>query len=257
MLAASSAVACTGPVTGRQVELQVYAAASLADVLDDVALAYADAQPGVRIQISTDSSAALRTKIELGAPADLFLAADIENPERLVGMGLAVGPPTPFAANRLVIALGASTGGLSTPADLARPGVRIVAAGEDVPITAYARDVVARLAELPGYPPDFASAYETNVVSREDNVRAVLAKIELGEADAGFVYATDARSAERLRAIELPVEADVAASYGGVVLASSLFPEAARGLLDWLAGSAGQVILERHGFEAASSPESG
>ena len=75
--------------------------------------------------------------------------------------------------------------GIKTPADLARPGVKVIAAGDEVPITKYATQLVANLAKEPGYPADFAAAYAANIVSKEDNVKAVVAKIELGEGDAG------------------------------------------------------------------------
>ena len=102
----------------------------------------------------------------------------------------------PFAGNRLALVVPASNpAGIASPFDLGRPGVRLVAAGVAVPITAYAAQMVGVLAGLPDAPRDFAAAVEANMVSREDNVRAVLAKVELGEGDAAIVYATDATAA--------------------------------------------------------------
>jgi molybdate transport system substrate-binding protein len=203
------------------------------------------------LTLALDSSAALRTQIEQGAPADVFLSADLGNPQKLVDAGLAVGPVTTFAGNHAIIVVPkANPGAIDTPADLARPGVRIVAAGEQVPITAYASQLITQLGALPGYAADFASAYEANVVSREDNVRAVVAKLELGEADAGIVYATDALGSKELATVALPPSVAVKAAYGGVVVAASAHSVEGAAFLTWLAGPEGQAILADFGFVA-------
>jgi molybdate transport system substrate-binding protein len=230
-------------------ELTVFAAASLRGALQEAARVYAAEVPGATLTISTDSSAALAAQIAHGAPADVFLSADTANPQRLVDAGLAAGAPVPFASNRLaVIVPRGNPGRVATPADLARPGLKIIAAGDEVPITAYARRVVARLAAEPGYAVGFEAEYEANVVSKEDNARAIVAKIELGEGDAGIVYATDAAAASSVEVIEIPAEADVRATYAGVVIAGTRHPEAARAFLGWLGGPSGQAILAGFGF---------
>ncbi len=233
--------------------LTVFGAASLRSALEAVATAY-EAERGVRLTVSTDSSAALATQIEQGAPADVFLAADSANPKRLADAGLADGDPVAFAANvvRLIVPSG-DPAGISTPADLARDGVRIIAAGDAVPITRYAIELVEQLAAIDGYPAQFAAAYARNVVSREDNVAAVAARIELGEGDAAFVYATDALAAASAETIELPAGVGVVAGYDGMVVASSSTPALARAFLDWLVSARGQTILAEFGFEPPSS----
>lgn len=233
------------------VELTVYGAASLREPLAAIETAYEAATPGTRLTIATDSSATLRTQIEQGAPADLFLSADERNPRALVDGGLVDGGAVDFAGTALAIVVPPDNpAGLVTPADLARPGVKIVAAGDEVPITGYAEQLLANLAGLPGYPPGFVAACAANVVSREENVKAVLAKVELGEADAAVVYATDARSSARVRVVEIPVAANVAARYAGVVLKGSAHVAEAHALLDWLTGPTGSGILASFGFEA-------
>ena len=232
-------------------EVAVYAAASLAIPLESIQAAYESSQPGVRLTLALDSSAALRTQITQGAPADVFLSADLGNPQRLVDAGLAGGPVIEFAGNRLTIVIPkANPGAIDTPADLARPGVRIVAAGEQVPITGYATQLLTQLGALPGYPADFASAYGANVVSQEDNVRAIVAKLELGEADAGIVYVTDAVGSDELATVALPPGVAVTAAYGGVVVAPSARPTDGATFLSWLAGPEGQAILADFGFVA-------
>lgn len=242
-----------GPVvadaTAPHVELTVYAAASLKGALEAAKAAYERDDETVSITISTDSSAALEAQIEQGAPADLFLSADTANPARLRAAAMTAADPVPFAGNRLVILLApGNEAGLSTAFDLAKPGVRIVAAGEEVPITTYAYQAVRNLAGLPGALAGFEAGYSANVVSREDNVRAVVAKVQLGEGDAAIVYATDARAARDATTIDIPAEANVAATYAGVVVKASRNQQAATAFLAWLAGADGQSILSTFGF---------
>ncbi len=244
-----AAAGSNGPVPG---DLTVFGAASLTGVLDRVKPSYEAGHPGLTVVVSTDSSAALATQIEQGAPADVFLSADTANARRLVDDGLTAGDPVPFAGNELTIIVpSGNPAGLTTPADLARPGVKIVAAGDEVPISRYAAQLVANLAREPGYPAGFDAAYTANVVSREDNVKAVVAKIELGEGDAGIVYLTDAVASSRVQVIDVPADANVHATYAGVVVAESTQLTAARAFLDWLIGPDGQSILAGFGFGRA------
>lgn len=229
--------------------LTVYGAASLRDVLSEVTSTYAAANPGMNILVSTGSSSALETQIEQGAPADVFLSADTTNPQTLVDKGLTDGSAVSLAANTLVVIVPTDDpAGITTPADLARPGVKIVAAGDEVPITRYANQVVAALANQPGYPADFMAAYDANIVSKEDDVRAAVAKVELGEGDAAIVYRTDATASARIATIAIPDDAEVRATYAGVVIKGSAQPVAARAFLTWLGGPVGQEIFVRFGF---------
>ncbi len=154
-----------------------------------------------------------------------------------------------FATNELTIVVPAGNpAGIVTPVDLARPGVKVIAAGDAVPITTYATQLVANLAGQPGYPADFAVAYAANIASKEDNVKALIAKIELGEGDAGIVYVTDARASSRVVTIDVPDAANVRATYDGVVVKASRNAASARTFLAWFAGSEGQAILGDLGF---------
>ncbi len=243
-----ASTAAAGPVN-----LTVYAAASLKDVLAGVKTMYETAHPGTTLTIATDSSATLATQIELGAPADVFLSADTSNPKKLVDDGLAVGGAVNFAGNELaVIVPDGNPGSIASPADLARPGVKVIAAGDAVPISEYASELVASLAAAPGYPAGFAAGYAANIVSREDNVKAVVAKIELGEGDAGIVYRTDAETSRKVATVAIPDAANITALYAGVVIKASTQAVAAATFLGWLAGSDGQAILGRYGFSPPS-----
>ena len=230
-------------------DLTIYGAASLAGVLDAAKAAYETANPGSKLTISTDSSAALETQIEQGAPADVFLAADTTNPKKLVDGGFAAGDAIDFAGNELTIIVPkGNPGKVSSPADLARSGVKVVAAGDEVPITKYASQLVKNLAKVSGYPADFEAGYARNVVSKEDNVKSVVAKVGLGEGDAGIVYVTDATASTDVDTVPIPDGANVPATYAGVVLKASHDAEAAKAFLDWLAGPDGQAILQESGF---------
>lgn len=246
--------ACSGARASSASEgapLAVYGAASLKPALTTLKAAYEVASPGSTLTLSTDSSAALEVKIEQGAPVDVFLSADTTNPQKLVDRGLADGSVVTFARNALAVIVPATNAAsIRTPADLAARGVRVVAAGDSVPITQYASQLVTNLAALPGYPADFAVKYAANVATKEDNVAAVLAKIELGEGDAAIVYVTDAKSSAEVLAIPVPDAANVAATYGGVVVKNTNHAAASHAFLQWVAGGEGQAILASFGFRA-------
>jgi len=234
------------------VDLTVFGAASLKAVLAKVKGAYETADPGVTLTISTGSSAALETQIEQGAPADVFLSADTTNPQKLVTNGLASGDPVAFAANMLTLIVPtANPGRIESPADLGRSDIKVIAAGAAVPITKYANQLVANLAKQPGYPPAFVARYAANIVSKEDDVAAVVAKVELGEGDAAIVYLTDAKTSTKVTSIAVPPAANVAATYAGVVVKAS-GQGAATAFLTWLAGPDGQAILTTAGFQPPS-----
>jgi len=237
------------PASAANVELTVFGAASLKDALDKAKAAYETANPGMTVTISTDSSSALEMQIEQGAPADVFLSADATNPQKLVDKALADGQAVTFAGNKLtVIVPTADPAEIATPADLAKSGVKVIAAGDEVPITKYANQLVGNLAKETGYPADFVAKYTANIASKEDNVKTVIAKIELGEGDAGIVYVTDAKASTKVAPIDVPDTANVPATYAGVVVKASENPAAAKAFLDWFAGPDGQAILSGFGF---------
>lgn len=235
------------------IELTVYGAASLKGALEAARIAYAAVAPDITLLLATDSSAALATQIEQGAPADVFLSADSTSPRRLADAGLVDGVPVTFARNRLTIIVPADDpAAIASWTDLARPGVLVVAAGDEVPITRYATELVDVLGRTPGAAPGFAASYAANVVSREDNVKAVVAKIELGEGDAAIVYRTDAAASDRVATVEIPAALDVTATYDGVVITASRYRAEARAFLEWLTGPGGQGILGDLGFLPSS-----
>jgi molybdate transport system substrate-binding protein len=248
-LAVAVPAAC-GARLGGEVRLTIYGAASVRDGLTEAAGAYEDEAPNISISVGFDASSAIRVQIEQGAEAvDVFASADTANPQALVDAGLAIGPVTPFARNRLTIVVPADNpAAIGDPRDLARPGVRVVGAGGAVPISTYVDVCLENLAALPGYPAGYAAAVEANVVSREDNVRAALTKVELGEADAAFVYVTDAAASHAIEEVAIPDAANVEAVYGAVAVAASTHPAEAAAFVAWLAGPRGTAILAKFGF---------
>ncbi|MBX3029554.1 MAG: molybdate ABC transporter substrate-binding protein [Chloroflexi bacterium] len=242
-------LAVASPAPAELGEVTVFAAASLRDSFTIMGQAWAARNPGSSLTFSFDSSSALRAQIEEAAPADVFASADLRNPQTLVDTCLAPAPITVFASNQAIIVTPADNpAGIDSWDDLAAPGVRVVAAGEEVPIQRYAEQILTNLAALPDAPEGFLEAVHANYVSREDNVAAVLAKIELGEGDAGIVYVTDAAGSDGVATVDIPAEGNVLASYGAVSVGMTDSPDGAAAFLAYLTGPEAQAILAQHGF---------
>jgi molybdate transport system substrate-binding protein len=227
--------------------LRVFAAASLSEAFREAAAAFEATHPSVDVELNLAGSQVLRTQIEQGAPADVFASADLVHAEALRVPGL-LRPYRVFARNKLVVVVPASGATVKGLEDLARPGITLVVAGDGVPAGRYTGQVLGRLAAAGRYGADFESRVRANVVSRETNVRAVLAKVALGEADAGFVYLTDAAGSDQVRTIGIPDPENVIAEYPIGVLAKSAQPAAAQAFVHLVVGDVGQAILRKHGF---------
>ena len=232
-------------------ELHVFAAASLRGALTQAADAFESRNPGIRIVPNFAGSQVLRLQIESGARADLFISANPDHLDALQPAGLLAAPPTAVATNQLVIAVpGANPAGITGLQDLTQPERRVVMAAESVPAGTYARQMLARHAAATGQP-GFADAVLQRVISFETNVRQVAAKLELGEADAGFVYRTDVLASDgRLGVIDTPPQVQVTATYPAAVLRDAANPDPARRFLTYLRTAEAQAILTRHGFGA-------
>jgi molybdate transport system substrate-binding protein len=195
----------------------------------------------------------LATQIKAGAPADVFASANLAQMKVVTDAGLAASAPATFAKNRLV-AIGPKNDPvkIAGPADLARPGVKVVLAASTVPVGGYARATFGKLEGAPGYPPGFAAAVEKNVVSNELDVKAVVTKIALGEADAGVVYSTDVTPAVAAQLNEFPFPAAVAPDiqYPIVALKGAANAKGAQAFVDYITSPAGQAFLKARGFLA-------
>lgn len=243
---ASSGSALSGQVS-------VFAASSLTDAFDAIGDAFTQLYPGVDLEFNNASSSALATQIEEGAPASVFASADVPQMQRLVEQGLIEGTPQTFARNRPVVVVpAANPAQVTSPRDLAKPGIKLVLASEDVPIGNYARQIIEHLAGETGYGAAFRDAALANLVSNESNVRAVLTKIELGEADAGIVYRTDALVAgDRVTTIEIADSANVVATYPIGVVADTEHHDVAAAFVAFVLSPEGEAILGQAGFDTA------
>lgn len=248
-VSAVSALSACSPPAPEAGSLTIFAAASLRDVLADLENAWLESHPEASLTIAHEASNVLAAQIAEGAPADVFISADVERPRNLVDDGLTAGAVVPFASNRVALVVPADADGVGTPADLAAAGVRIVAAGPGVPITRYAEQALTQLAQTMPDPEAFAAAVDANIASREDNVRAALAKVELGEGDAAIVYVSDAESSDLVRQIAWPAAVDVVAEYAAVQVSDR--PAAAE-FVAWLASPAAVEIIRANGLEVPS-----
>lgn len=238
--------ALSGP--GLAQSLTVFAASSLTEAFEDLAALFETRHPGVDVALYLAGSSTLSTQIVQGAPADLFASADRTQLEVVDAAGMIAGEPTDFARNRLVV-ITPTESPVATLADLATEGVLLVLAGPEVPVGRYARQALTALDARFGA--GFAERVLANLVSEETNVRQAAAKVELGEADAAIVYATDAALLSGIRTLELPEEADVSARYGIAVLRDGRQPELARAFVELVLSTEGRRILERRGFGSA------
>jgi molybdate transport system substrate-binding protein len=233
-----SAPAAPAPQT-----LTIFAASSLRDAFEALAEDFRRTHAGVEITFNFAGSQELRAQIEHGAPAGVFASADRKHMDALIAQGLAQ-PAVPFARNHLVVVVPRGAATVKNLQDLPRAR-RIVIGGPEVPVGRLAREMLARAtARWPG----FEQQVMARVVSQELNVRQVLAKVALGEADAGIVYRTDAAtSPDKVDAIAVPEDLDVVAEYPIAALAGA--PEVAQAWIAHVRSPAGQQVLARFGFE--------
>ena len=209
----------------------VYAASSLTDALPKIA-------PGAKFSFA--GSDTLAAQIRLGAPADVFASANTTLPQGLHREHLC-SKPVVFTRNTLVLIVPKSNPArIDSVYGLKRAGIKLVIAGPKVPVGAYTRKVLKNLK---------LTSVLKNVVSQESDVREVLAKVALGEGDAGFVYATDARTVPgKVKTIRIPSRGKPQVQYGICVVSASGHKAAAHGFVEKVLSSRGQRILRRFGF---------
>lgn len=237
--------------------LTVLGAASLTEFLQEVKPIFEKAHPGTDVRLSLAASSRLRIQIEYGAPADVFLAADTRNMDPLVEAKL-VREPSVFAHNRLVIAVpGSNPFGINSPSDLAKPNVKLVIAAAETPIGTYTREAIRKMDVSGDYGEDFESRVVANVRSHEPTVKAVVAKVHLGEADAGICYSSDITPAIRgeVRTIHIPDAVNVIADYPIAVIAGTRQKALAEQFMAFVLSPEGQRLLVKHGFVNARPTE--
>jgi molybdate transport system substrate-binding protein len=235
----------------REKELVVYAAASLRDAFAAVGEEFKRSHPDVQLSFNFAGSQELRTQIEHGAPADVFASADLRHMDELRRAGR-VAAPVLFARNEPVVVVAKEQASrIRSLADLPAAG-RIVIGVPEVPIGRYTLQILDRAAARLGA--DFRARVEARVVSRELNVKQVLAKVSLGEADAGIVYRTDAASAgDRVGVVAIPQDVNIVAEYPLAALSGAAHPALAEAWVRLVLSPAGQAVLRRSGFVPAAS----
>jgi molybdate transport system substrate-binding protein len=239
--AATSSAAGNG---SQPTHLTVLAAASLTDVFNAEGKAYEKARPGTTVTFSYAGSQELAAQVGQGAPADVLATADTKTMDGLKdavasAAGTAGGTPTIIAKNKLTIVTApGNPKKITSLADLAKPGLKVDLAAPQVPVGNYAAKVLGK------------QHLDVKPVSQETNVRAVLSKVELGEADAGIVYVTDAESAKgKVATIAIPDAQNSIASYPATTLKTAKDPLAAADFVAFLSSAQGQQILRSYGFQ--------
>lgn len=234
--------------------LVVFAAASLRDAFTAMGEEFERTHPGVELTFNFAGTQELRTQLENGAAADVFASADQRHMEELVRASRVQGPVV-FARNEPVLIVARESAATLKGLGELSGADRIVIGVPEVPIGRYTLQLLDKASAALG--PDFRSRVEGKVVSRELNVRQVLAKVSLGEAQAGFVYRTDAISAgNRVGIVTLPPELNVIAEYPMGMVKGAAHPVLARAWIDFVLSADGQRALQRAGFIAPSGSSS-
>ncbi|MER7467769.1 molybdate ABC transporter substrate-binding protein [Streptomyces sp. NPDC097981] len=226
------------PAEAKAANLTVLAASSLTDVFKTAGAAYEKAHPGTKITFSFAGSQELAAQVKQGSPADALVTADTKTMD---GLKAETNDASVIARNRLVIATGKGNPfKVDELKDLADSKIKVVLAAPEVPVGRYSKQILD------------AQKIEVKPVSQEPNVRAVLSKVELGEADAGLVYKTDsAKSGDKVVTVDIPDEQNAVASYPAATLKQSKNADAAAAFVAWLNSPEAQKILQDAGFQKA------
>jgi molybdate transport system substrate-binding protein len=235
-------------------DLTVFAAASLTDAFEAIEQELEAGIPNLSITYNFGGSQALVTQLEEGAQADVFASANGAQMDAAITAELVSGTPAPFVHNRLAIVTPAGNpAAIESAADLGREGILLVLAQPEVPAGRYARESVCLMAtNTATYGPDFVERVAANVVSEEEDVRDALAKVALGEADAGIVYVSDATAAgDQVQVVDIPDEVNVIATYPVAVLAGG-DEVLGSAFVAYLLSAEGQAVLEHYGFQPAT-----
>lgn len=235
-------------------ELTVFAAASLTDAFGEIKVDLEAAHPGLSITYNFAGSQALVTQMGEGAEADVFASANNTQMKAAQEKDLIAGDPVTFVRNELVIVTPPDNpAGIDSPDDLGASGLRLVLAQAEVPVGRYAREAVCGMSQdTATFGEDFVGRVAGNVVSEEEDVRDVLAKVELGEADAGIVYVSDAFiGGDQVQQVKIPAGFNILATYP---IATTAGGDEALGdaFITYVLSDDGQATLADYGFDPIS-----
>jgi molybdate transport system substrate-binding protein len=229
--------------------LTVFAAASLTGSFTEIGKAFEAANPGVTVTFNFAGSQALATQLTQGASADVFASANHIYMDNMVTANLVASGYKDFVTNVLEVILPANNPAkLQTLQDLAKPGLKLVLEDKSVPAGAYSLTILDNLSKDASYGADFKTKVLANIVSNETDVKQVVAKVQLGEADAGIVYVTDAIAAPTLQVIVIPANFNVIAKYPIAALTKAPQPELAAAFVAYVLSADGQATMKKWGF---------
>ena len=227
--------ASSGGSSGSANEIKVFAAASLTAAFNELGQQYTSANGGTKVTFNFAGSQALATQIQQSAPADVFAAADLANMDKVKDL---VGTPQSFASNLLAIVVEkGNPRGVEGLDDLGNSDLKVVLAAEEVPAGKYAKQLLDK------------AGVSVTPVSQEDNVKAVVTKVSLGEADAGIVYVTDvAAGGDKVEGVDIPGPQNVTATYPIATVKAGKAKDKAQAFVDLVLSGQGQRVLEQFGF---------
>jgi molybdate transport system substrate-binding protein len=253
--APTSAPATVAPTAAAQT-LTVFAAASLTDAFGEIGKAFEAANPGTTVTFNFAGSQQLAQQIGQGAPADVFASANGTQMNVVIKSGQVVsGSQKTFVKNRLVVIFPtANPGGVTRLQDLAKPGLKLVLADKSVPVGGYALDFLTKASASPDFTATYSPTVLANVVSYETDVKQVLAKVSLGEADAGIVYTTDVTpdAAGKVGRLDIPDALNTIAAYPIAAIQGSPNAAVAQAFVDYVLSTDGQAVLVKWGFITVS-----
>jgi molybdate transport system substrate-binding protein len=239
------------PAEPMPITVTVFAASSLTDAFKEMAAPFRVAHPGVNVVFNFGSSSTLATQLKDGAPADVFASANAKQMDVAKQSGRIGGQVATFVTNRLILAVpAANPAKIDSLKDLAKPGIKLVLAAPSVPVRDYTNQMLDALAKSSDYGEAYRTAFMKNVVSEEDNVRQVAAKLVLGEADAAIIYQSDITpdNKSKITAITIPDEFNSIASYPIAVTNNSANAAMAQAFVDYVMSDAGQATLAKWNF---------
>lgn len=234
-----------------ETRIRVMAAASLTEVYNELKEEFEKEYPAIEVEMNYAGSHTLANQIISGVSADIFASANLDYMEELAKEGLVDDFDT-FAYNGLAVAVSNQVEGIERLEDLISSDYRLVVVDESAPIGRYTRKLLARIESSEEFSDNYSNEFLEAVVSQELEVKSAVAKIELGEVDAGIVYRTDIKAADEKKVdiLEIPAEYNLLTNYPVAILTgiNQDKREASEKFLDYLYSESGRAILEKYGF---------